>query len=101
MTHIVLRDYSPDEYGRLTPAEKQKKLWQFRNPGKTPATTPTRKDHDATSIALTSTSSTGKHLADKSLTREEEGSDSKSNCLNKVLGCETEKCPCKETRKTD
>jgi hypothetical protein len=79
MTHIVLRDYSPDEYWRLTPVEKQK-LWQFRNPGKTPATTPTRKDQDATFIALTSTYSTGKHLADKSLTREEEGSDSKSNC---------------------
>jgi hypothetical protein len=28
----------------LTPAEKQK-IWQLRNPGKTPGTGPTRRDH--------------------------------------------------------
>jgi len=37
-THIVNRDYSKDEYNRLTPAEKAK-LWQLRNPNKTPDAT--------------------------------------------------------------
>ncbi len=43
-THITIRDYSPDEYKRLTPAEKAK-LWQLRNPNKTPGTGPTKRDH--------------------------------------------------------
>ena len=36
-THITDKEYSPDEYNRLTPAEKAK-LWQLRNPNKTPRT---------------------------------------------------------------
>jgi hypothetical protein len=44
-THITLRYYHDDEFKRLTPAEKQK-LWQLKNPGKTPGTGPTRRDRD-------------------------------------------------------
>jgi hypothetical protein len=41
-THIVNRHYSDAEWTQLTPAEKQK-IWQLRNPGKTPGTGPTRR----------------------------------------------------------
>ena len=34
-THIVNKEYPPDEYKRFTPAEKAK-LWQLRHPGQTP-----------------------------------------------------------------
>ncbi len=41
----MLRDYTPDEYWKLTSAEKQK-LWQLRNTRKTPGIGPTRQDRD-------------------------------------------------------
>jgi hypothetical protein len=52
-THIVNRHYSDAEWTQLTPAEKQK-IWQLRNPGKTPGTGPTRRDRRR-AVALTST----------------------------------------------
>jgi hypothetical protein len=52
-THITLRDYFHDEYKQLTPAKGQK-LWQLRNPGKTPGTGLIRGDRNV-SVALTST----------------------------------------------
>ncbi len=55
-THIVNRHYSDAEWTQLTPAEKQK-IWQLRNPGKTPGTGPTRRDRRR-AVALTSTLST-------------------------------------------
>jgi hypothetical protein len=56
-THIVNRHYSEAEWTQLTPAEKQK-IWQLRNPGKTPGTGPTRRDRRrAVELTLTSTSS--------------------------------------------
>ena len=55
-THISNKDYSSDEYKRLTPAEKAK-LWQLRNPNKTPGTGPTRRDRNS-SVASTSTTNT-------------------------------------------
>jgi hypothetical protein len=54
-THHVNRHYSDAEWTQLTPAEKQK-IWQLRNPGKTPGTGPTRRDCRR-AVALTSTSS--------------------------------------------
>jgi hypothetical protein len=54
-THIVNRQYSDAKWTQLTPAEKQK-IWQLRNPGKTPGTGPIRHDHRR-AVALTSTSS--------------------------------------------
>ncbi len=54
-THIVNRHYSDAEWTQLTPAEKQK-IWQIRNPGKTPGTGPTRRDRRrAVESTLTST----------------------------------------------
>jgi hypothetical protein len=55
-TQIVNRHYSDAEWAQLTPAEKQK-IWQLRNPGKTPGTGPTRRDRRR-AVALTSTLST-------------------------------------------
>jgi hypothetical protein len=52
-THIVNTHYSDAEWTQLTPAEKQK-IWQLRNPGKTPGTGPTRPDRRR-AVALTST----------------------------------------------
>jgi hypothetical protein len=58
-TQITLRYYSYDEFKQTTPAEKQK-LWQLKNPGKTPTTGPTRCDCDrSASVALTLTCSSG------------------------------------------
>jgi hypothetical protein len=54
-THIVNRHYSDAEWTQSTPAEKQK-IWQLRNPGKTPGTGPIRCDRRR-AVALTSTSS--------------------------------------------
>ncbi len=65
-THIVNRRYSDAEWIQLTPAEKQK-IWQLRNPGKTPGTGLTRCDcRRAVELTLTSTlssspGSSGKH----------------------------------------
>jgi hypothetical protein len=52
-THIVNRHYSDAKWTQLTPAEMQK-IWQLRNPGKTPGTGPIRRDHRR-AVALTST----------------------------------------------
>ncbi len=52
-THIVNRHYLDAEWTKLTPAEKQK-IWQLRNPGKTPGTGPIRRDRRR-AVALTST----------------------------------------------
>jgi hypothetical protein len=71
MTHTVLRDYTPDDYQKSTPAEKQI-LWQLENPRKAPRTEPTKHDFGTTSVASTSTSSTGKHSVDESSTKQEE-----------------------------
>jgi hypothetical protein len=58
-THIVKRHYSDAEWAQLTPAEKQK-IWQLRNPGKTPGTGPTRHDHRrAVALTLTLSASPG------------------------------------------
>jgi hypothetical protein len=57
------KDYTTEEYNRLTPVQKQK-LWMLRNPDQTPGTGPTR-HRRGTSIA--SASSTGtKRSADAS-----------------------------------
>ncbi len=90
-THITVRDYSPDEYKRLTPAEKAK-LWQLRNPNKTPGTGPTRRDRNS-SVASTSTtttsSTTGKRQAEDSADKDEKPTDDADwgrNHDNPVLG---------------
>ena len=58
--HVANKDYSKTEYKTLTPLQKMK-LWILRNPGKTPGQGPTRKDNnERSSVASTSTSSTGK-----------------------------------------
>jgi hypothetical protein len=58
-THIVNRHYSDAEWAQFTPAEKQK-IWQLRNPGKTPGTGPTRRDRRrAVASTLTSSASPG------------------------------------------
>ena len=58
-THIVNRHYSDAEWTQLTPAEKQK-IWQLRNPGKTPGTGPTRRERRrAVESTLTLSSSPG------------------------------------------
>ncbi len=54
-THIVKRHYSDAKWTQSTPAEKQK-IWQLRNPGKTPGTGPIRCDCRR-AVASTSTSS--------------------------------------------
>ena len=60
---IENKDYTTEEYNRLTPVQKQK-LWMLRNPDQTPGTGPTR-HRRGTSIA--SASSTGtKRSADAS-----------------------------------
>jgi hypothetical protein len=56
---FVNRHYSDDKWTQLTPAEKQK-IWQLRNPGKTPGTGPTRHDRRrAVALTLTSSASPG------------------------------------------
>jgi hypothetical protein len=58
-THIANRHYSDAEWTQLTPAEKQK-IWQLRNPSKTPGTGPTRCDRRrAVASTLTSSASLG------------------------------------------
>jgi hypothetical protein len=90
-THITDRDYSPDEYKRLTPAKKAK-LWQLCNPNKTPGTGPTRRDRNS-SVASTSTtttsSTTGKRQAEDSADKDEKPTDDAGwgrNRDNPVLG---------------
>ncbi len=62
-THIINRHYSDAEWDQLTPAEKQK-IWQLRNPGKTPGTGPTRRDRRR-AVASTSTLSTSSGSSSK------------------------------------
>ncbi len=89
--HITVRDYSPDEYKRLTPAKKAK-LRQLRNPNKTPGTGPTRRDRNS-SVASTSTTTTsstnGKRQAEDPADKDEKPTDDAGwgrNRDNPVLG---------------
>jgi len=89
-THIVNRDYSKDEYNRLTPAEKAK-LWQLWNPNKTPGTGPTRRDRDSSiaSRLTTATSASGKRHVEDAADKDEKSTDDQSwgrNHGNPVLG---------------
>jgi hypothetical protein len=71
----MLKDYSHDEFKQLTPA-KRPKLWQLRNPGKTPGTGPTRCNRNA-SVALTPTNSfgTGKRQIEDSVAEDDQPAD--------------------------
>jgi hypothetical protein len=77
-THIVNRHYSDAKWSQSTPAEKQK-IWQLRNPGKTPGTGLTR--HDCRrAVAWTSTSSVSpggpsKHLVEDSTLKSDQPVD--------------------------
>jgi hypothetical protein len=63
---IVNKDYSKEEYARLTPTKKLK-LWMIRNPGKTPGTGATRQSRGTRTASIASASSTGtKREADAS-----------------------------------
>jgi hypothetical protein len=63
---IVNKDYSKEEYTRLTPTKKLK-LWVIRNPGKTPGTGATRQSRGTGTASIASAYSTGtKHVADAS-----------------------------------
>ena len=88
-THITDRDYPPDDYKRLTPAEKAR-LWQLRNPNKTPGTGPTRRDRTSSvASASTSSSNTGKRQAEDSAEKDEKTTNDDSwgrNRDNPVLG---------------
>jgi hypothetical protein len=88
-THITDRDYAPDDYKRLTPAEKAR-LWQLRNPNKTPGTGPTRRDRTSSvASASTSSSNTGKRQAEDSAEKDEKTTNDDSwgrNRDNPVLG---------------
>ena len=56
---VANRDYSPEEYKKLTPLQKQK-LYQLRNPGKQLGTGPSRQSRrggtDGATVASTNTS---------------------------------------------
>jgi hypothetical protein len=95
MTHIVLRDYTPDKYQKSTPAEKQK-LWQLRNPRKSPGTEPTRRDRGAPSVASTSSSSTRKRLVEGPSQGGRAHWWLNSNCHIIALDHQQDKCPCKD-----
>jgi hypothetical protein len=71
-THITNREYSKEEYNRLTLAEKAK-LWQLWNPNKTPGTGPTRRDRDSSvaSTSMTATSASGKRQAEDVANKDE------------------------------
>jgi len=90
-THITNRDYSADEYKRLNPAEKAK-LWQLRNPNRTPGTGPTRRDRDssvASTSTMTTSSTTGKRQAEDTADKDEKPTDDAGwgrNRDNLVLG---------------
>jgi hypothetical protein len=63
---FVNKDYSKEEYARLTP-NKKLKLWMIRNPGKTPGTGATHQSHGTGTILIASASSIGtKRAADAS-----------------------------------
>jgi hypothetical protein len=90
-THNTNRDYSGDEYKRLSPAEKAK-LWQLRNPNKTPGTGPTRRDRDssvASTSTMTTSSTTGKRQSEDPADKDEKPTDDTGwgrNRDNPVLG---------------
>ena len=88
--HITNRDYSTDEYKRLTSAKKVK-LWQLRNPNRTPGTGPTRRDRDSSvaSTSTTATSASGKCQVEDAANKDEKPTNDSSwgrNCGNLVLG---------------
>ncbi len=95
-THIVNRNrhYSDAEWTQLTPAEKQK-IWQLRDPGKTPGSGPTRHDRRR-AVALTLTSSTssgssGKRQMEDPTAKSEQPADDQGcgrNHDNPCLGCQ-------------
>jgi len=86
--HITNRDYSADKYKRLNPAKKAK-LWQLRNPTRTPGTGPTRRDRNSFVASTSTTSSTtGKHQSEDIADKDEKPSDDSGsrNRDNLVLG---------------
>ncbi len=97
-THIVNRHYSDAEWTQLSPAEKQK-IWQLRNPGKTPRTGPTRRDRRK-AVELTSTStlssspgSSGKRQMEDPAVKSDQPADDQGwgrpwNRDNPYLGCQ-------------
>ena len=89
-THIVNRHYSDAEWTQLTPAEKQK-IWQLRNPGKTPGTGPTRRDRRR-AVKLTTTSSSspgssGKHQMEDPAAKSEQPADDQGWGRNRDNPC--------------
>jgi hypothetical protein len=93
-THIVNRHYSDAEWTRLTPAEKQK-IWQLRNPSKTPETGPTRRDRrravELTSIPSSSPGSSVKRQMEDLAAKSEQPADDQGwgrNRDNPCLGCQ-------------
>jgi hypothetical protein len=63
---IAKKDYSKEEYARLTPTKKLK-LWMIRNPGKTPGTGATHQSHGTGTASIDSAFLTGtKRAADAS-----------------------------------
>jgi hypothetical protein len=97
-THIMNRHYSDAELTQLTPDEKQK-IWQLRNPGKTPGTGPTRCDRRrAVALTLTlstSSGSSGKRQMEDPAAKSKQPADDQGwgrNHDNPCLGCQV--CPC-------
>jgi hypothetical protein len=85
---IVNKDYSKEEYARLTPTKKLK-LWMIHNPGKTPGTGATRQSCGA---LMASTSSTGmkrtadaSHEGDTANVDNPWGPDRSGKCNNKAI----------------
>jgi hypothetical protein len=66
------KDYPPEEYKRLTPAQKQK-LWMLRHPDRTPGTGPTR--HSRGSLIASASSTGTKRTADASHDRDTSKTD--------------------------
>ena len=82
------KDYSDEEYARLTPTQKHK-LWMLHNPGKTPGTGPTRHSRGALidSASLTGTKRTADafHDGDTSKIDNPWGRDHPRNRDNKAV----------------
>jgi hypothetical protein len=101
-THIVNRHYSDAEWTQLTPADRQK-IWQLRNPGKTPGTGPTRRDRrravESTSTLTLSSSpgSSGKHQMEDPAVKSNQPADDQGwgrprNRDNPCLGHQVRPC---------
>jgi hypothetical protein len=99
-THIVNRQYSDAEWSQSTPAEKQK-IWQLRNPGKTPGTGPTRHDRrravELTSILSSSPGSSGKRQMEDPTVKSDQPADDQGwgrprNRDNPCLGRQVRPC---------